>query len=145
MVYIERIKLKRFKSFRYADIPLSKGFVCLAGPNGSGKSNVCDAIRFALGENSFKSLRAKKVADLITRGSEKAEIYLQFDGEKKHELKRAIRNDGKTLYKLDGKRLTRTDVLDELSRMGISAGNHNVIARGKWRGLWTSTPKRGGR
>lgn len=141
MVYIERIKLKRFKSFKYADIPLSKGFVCLAGPNGSGKSNICDGIRFALGENSFKSLRAKKVADLITRGSEKAEIYLQFDGEKKHELKRAIRNDGKTLYKLDGKRLTRTDVLDELSRMGISAGNHNVIAQGEVERIVDINPK----
>ena len=141
MVFIERIKLKRFKSFRYADIPLSKGFVCLAGPNGSGKSNVCDAIRFALGENSFKSLRAKKVADLITHGSEKAEIYLQFDGEKKHELKRAIRNDGKTLYKLDGKRLTRRDVLDELSRLGISAGNHNVIAQGEVERIVDISPK----
>ncbi|NYZ76642.1 chromosome segregation protein SMC [Candidatus Micrarchaeota archaeon] len=141
MVYIERIKLKRFKSFKYADIPLSKGFVCLAGPNGSGKSNICDGIRFALGENSFKSLRAKKVADLITRGSEKAEIYLQFDGDKKHELKRAIRNDGKTLYKLDGKRMTRTDVLDELSRMGISAGNHNVIAQGEVERIVNINPK----
>jgi chromosome segregation protein len=141
MVYIERIKLKRFKSFRYADIPLSKGFVCLVGPNGSGKSNVCDALRFALGENSLKSLRAKKVADLITHGSEKAEIYLQFDGEKRHELKRAIRNDGKTLYKLDGKRLTRTDVLDELSRLGVSAGNHNIIAQGEVERIVDINPK----
>ena len=141
MVYIERIKLKRFKSFRHADIPLSKGFVCLAGPNGSGKSNVCDAIRFALGENSLKSLRAKKVADLISHGSEQAEIYLQFNGENKHELKRAIRKDGKTLYRLDGKRLTRTAVIDELSNFGISAGNHNVIAQGEVERIVDINPK----
>lgn len=141
MVFIERIKLKRFKSFRYADIPLSKGFVCLAGPNGSGKSNICDAIRFALGENSLKSLRAKKIADLITHGSEKAEIYVQFNGDKKHELKRAIRKDGKTLYKLNGRRMTRTSVLEELGRIGVSVGNHNIIAQGEVERIVDINPK----
>jgi len=141
MVYIERVKLKRFKSFRFADIPLSKGFVCLAGPNGSGKSNLIDGIRFALGENSLKSLRAKKVADLISHGSEKAEIYVQFNGERKHEVKRAIRKDGKTIYRLDGKRMTRASILDELARIGVMVGEHNIIAQGEVERIVDISPK----
>jgi chromosome segregation protein len=141
MVYIERIKLKRFKSFRHADIPLSKGFVCLAGPNGCGKSNLLDSIRFAFGENSLKSLRAKKVSDLIMQGADKAEIYLHLNGEKRYEVKRAIRNDGKTLYKLDGKRMTRTAVLDALRPYKVEIGEHNVIAQGEVERIIELNPK----
>ncbi|MFH1470614.1 MAG: AAA family ATPase, partial [Candidatus Micrarchaeota archaeon] len=132
MVHIDRIQLRHFKSFRNADIMLSKGFVALVGPNGSGKSNICDGIRFVLGENSLKALRAKKVSDLITAGSEKAEIrlFLKENG-KNIELRRAIRNDGKTKFRYNGKRMTRTAVMDALRPMGAEMGEHNVIAQGE--------------
>ncbi len=132
MVHIDRIQLRYFKSFRHVDIPLARGFVALVGPNGSGKSNICDGIRFALGENSLKALRAKKVADLITSGSEKAEIRLTLkENGKIIELRRAIRRDGKTKYRYNGKRMTRTAVMDALRPMGAEMGEHNVIAQGE--------------
>ncbi len=95
MIFISHLKLKNFKSFKYVNIQLPKTFLCLAGPNGSGKSNLTDAIRFALGEISLKSLRAKKVRDLIFHGASTAEVVLIFDGEAKYEIKRAIRMEGK--------------------------------------------------
>jgi len=131
MLFVSRVKLRNFKSFRFADIPLAKGFNCLAGPNGSGKSNIVDGLRFAFGELSLKSLRAKRIPDLITIGSEKAEITIFLDGEKKYEVKRAIRGDGKTLYKLNGKRTTRTAILDVLRPHGLEESGHNVIAQGE--------------
>jgi chromosome segregation protein len=79
MVFISRLKLRNFKSFKAADIELPESFICFAGPNGSGKSNVCDAIRFAMGESSLKSLRAKRVKDLIHTGSKTAEVSLVFE------------------------------------------------------------------
>ncbi len=132
MVHIDRIQLRYFKSFRNVDIMLARGFVALVGPNGSGKSNICDGIRFALGENSLKALRAKKIADLITSGSEKAEIRLNLkENGKNIELRRAIRRDGKTKYRYNGKRMTRTAVMEALRPMGAEIGDHNVIAQGE--------------
>ncbi|MFH1285277.1 MAG: AAA family ATPase, partial [Candidatus Micrarchaeota archaeon] len=129
MLHIERVQLRGFKSFKRADIPLSKGFVCIAGPNGSGKSNICDAIRFGLGENKLKALRAKKVSDLISLSSNKAEVLLYLNGgREKYEVRRAIRGDGKTKYILNGKRMTRTAVVEALRTHAIEPNGHNVIA-----------------
>ena len=94
-------------------------------------SNICDGLRFAFGELSLKSLRAKKISDLIHSGASKAEITVFLDGEGKFEVKRAIRNDGKTLYKLNGKRATRTAVVEALRAKGLEIGEHNVIEQGQ--------------
>ena len=134
MLYVNRVKLRNFKSFKYADIPLDKGFVCFAGPNGSGKSNVIDGLRFAFGELSLKSLRARRQHELITMGSEKAEITVCLDGDRKYEVKRAIRKDGndcKSLYKLNGKRVTRSVLIDAFRPYGLEEGSHHIIAQGQ--------------
>ena len=59
-----------FKSF--ADktrIELDKGFTAIIGPNGSGKSNIIEAIKWVLGEQSAKSLRGKRMDDVVFAGS----------------------------------------------------------------------------
>jgi len=52
--YIEELRLKRFKSFRDATLPL-RDLTLLIGRNGSGKSNALDALhvlsRLAEGED----------------------------------------------------------------------------------------------
>ncbi|MBI5051570.1 chromosome segregation protein SMC [Candidatus Micrarchaeota archaeon] len=131
MLYISRIKLRSFKSFKYIDITLPKTFLCLAGPNGSGKSNICDAIRFVLGEISLKSLRAKKVKDLIHAGSTTAEVTILLEGDVKIEIKRAIREDGKILYRLNGKKTTRTSILETLKKHNLDESGRNIIAQGE--------------
>ena len=134
MVYISRLKLRNFKSFKAADVELSPTFVCFAGPNGSGKSNLCDAIRFSMGETSLKSLRAKKVRELIHAGSKSAEVTLIFDsnnGGESYEIKRAIREDGKILYRLNGKKTTRSTILETLKRHNLDESGRNTIAQGE--------------
>ncbi len=134
MVFISRLKLRNFKSFKAADIQLPSTFVCFAGPNGSGKSNLCDSIRFAMGETSLKSLRAKKVKELIHAGSKSAEVTLVFesddDGEGQ-EIKRVIREDGKILYKMNGKKTTRGSILEMLKRHALDGSGRNTIAQGE--------------
>ena len=134
MVFISRLKLRNFKSFRAADIRLPKTFICFAGPNGSGKSNLCDAIRFAMGETSLRSLRAKKVRDLIFNGSKSAEATLIFEDEHGgtgYEIKRAIREDGKIRYRLNGKVTTRGTIHETLRRHNLDESGRNTIAQGE--------------
>ena len=131
MVYIKGLKFRGFKSFRKAEASFLNGYVCLAGPNGSGKSNVTDGIRFALGEGSLKALRARRVAELVNTSCKYAEVTLFIDGERQYEIKRAINSEGKTLYRINGKRSTRTLVMEELRQYGLEAGSHNIIAQGQ--------------
>ncbi|VVB65913.1 Chromosome partition protein Smc [Candidatus Gugararchaeum adminiculabundum] len=139
---IARVRMRGFKSFRSADVKLTSGFMCLAGPNGSGKSNICDAIRFAFGETVLSNLRVKRVADLITQGSDKAEITVYLEGKNgKHEIKRAIRGDGKTAYKFDGRTCTRRAVIDNIRPYGFEPTAHNVIAQGQVQKIVDMHPK----
>jgi chromosome segregation protein len=131
MLFISRIRLKNFKSFKVLNVSLPSTFLCLAGPNGSGKSNVVDSIRFALGESSLKSLRAKAVRDLIHTGAKTAEVTLDFDGDEKLEVKRAIREDGKMLYLLNGKTTTKRSILETLKKHNLDESGRNIIAQGE--------------
>ncbi len=85
-MFLKQIVLKNFKSFsgkNTLDFPVF--FTGIVGPNGSGKSNVVDAIRWALGEQSFKNLRISRGSDLIFSSNKKnfsagfTEVELIFD------------------------------------------------------------------
>lgn len=131
MIYISRVRLRNFKSFKLVNIEMPRTFLCLAGPNGSGKSNFGDSIRFVLGEISLKSLRAKKVRDLIHMGSKTAEVTIDFDGDAKIEVKRVIREDGKILYRLNGKKATRSAIQDCMKKYNLDESGRNIIAQGE--------------
>ncbi len=135
MVHISHLKLRNFKSFKAANIQLPSTFICFAGPNGSGKSNLCDAIRFGMGETSLKSLRAKKVKDLIHSGAKSAEVTIVFESSEpegpKYEVRRAIREDGKISYRLNGKKTTRNSILETLKRHYLDQSGRNTIAQGE--------------
>ena len=132
MLRISSLKLRGFKSFKKADIQFPEDFSALAGPNGSGKSNVCDAIRFVMGEQRLKALRAKKVKDLICHNAKIADVLLILsDGKEKVELRRAIREDGKVSYRLNGKKATRGTVVETLKKHSADDTGRNIIAQGE--------------
>ncbi|MGM0653609.1 MAG: AAA family ATPase, partial [Bacillota bacterium] len=84
-MYLKQMELFGFKSFaEKSELSLSPGITAVIGPNGCGKSNIVDAVRWALGEQSVKSLRGTKMEEIIFSGSDVrkplnfAEVSLTF-------------------------------------------------------------------
>lgn len=146
IVFIEKVTMKGFKSYgnKTLTLPLSKGFTCIVGPNGSGKSNITDAICFVVGRISAKSMRGERLSDLIFNGTddekkaEEAIVSITFNNEdggfpleeKKVTISRAVNQKGEGEYRVNGKRATRSYVLDIFSYVGVRPDGHNIVMQG---------------
>lgn len=141
--YISGLHLHGFKSFgKKTQLEFGPGLNAVIGPNGSGKSNVLDSLCFILGRMSSKDLRAENFSDLIfkrkanTAGEADTAIVLDNSAgvfpspEKLIEIKRKIKKDGGTQYKISGKNSTRGEVLELLSLVRVHPEGHNIILQG---------------
>ncbi|MEM3791531.1 MAG: AAA family ATPase, partial [Candidatus Micrarchaeaceae archaeon] len=143
MLYLKSLYLRNFKSFKKGELRFSKGFTCIVGPNGSGKSNICDAILFGLGENSLKRLRTVRFGHLINASSkrDKFGVKMEFDGDEKITVLRVANKNGKSVYKVNGRRMSRREVIELLLKYGIKADETNTITQGEINRLIDLTPK----
>jgi chromosome segregation protein len=148
MPYIKKIELKGFKSFgpEIVKVVLDKGFTTITGPNGSGKTNILDAFLFSLGELSTRRLRAETAAQLIFHGSEAAglerakiaKVIIQFDNADGRmavdtttvTFSREVYRNGQSVYRLNGRRISRAHSLEILSMAGISPSSQNIVPQG---------------
>jgi chromosome segregation protein len=85
-VRLKRLELAGFKTFAdRTSLEISERLTAIVGPNGSGKSNIFDAIRWALGEGSLRTLRGVRTEDVIFAGCERrrplamAEVIVTLD------------------------------------------------------------------
>src|SRR5436190_5381442 len=70
MLKLKRVEILGFKSFYdKVDLAFPGAVTAVVGPNGCGKSNICDAVAWALGEQSAKILRGERMDDVIFNGS----------------------------------------------------------------------------
>ena len=158
MPYIKKIEIKGFKSFgpQTIKVTLDKGFTAITGPNGSGKTNIMDAVLFSLGELSTRRLRAENAAKLIFRGSEKlgqekvkmAKVVIQFDNSdgtmpvdtSTVTISREVYQNGQSVYRLNGRRMSRGHIIETLSMASISSMSQNIIPQGTITRLTEITP-----
>jgi chromosome segregation protein len=124
----ERLRLIGFKSFcDAADFKIEPGLTGVVGPNGCGKSNLVEALRWVMGESSFKAMRGSGMEDVIFSGSGKrpsrniAEVGLLLDNTDRKapaafndhewiEVSRRIEREAGSTYRVNGKEVRARDV-----------------------------------
>jgi chromosome segregation protein len=134
-----------FKSFGHKTVlDFQPGVTAIIGPNGSGKSNICDAIRWVLGEQSPKALRGTKMAEVIFAGSNQirpsafAQVKLTLDNESRRmpidyteiSLGRQLHRSGESNYLFNGERSLLSDIREMLMDTGIGKEGYSVIGQG---------------
>lgn len=156
-MYLKKITIKGFKSFADKTIfDLDKGITGIVGPNGSGKSNVVDAVRWVLGEQSTKSLRANdSMTDVIFAGSKSREksnqayVAITFDNSDKFmsldyneiEIKRQVYIDGTNEYYINNEKVRLKDITEFLIDSNIGKESFNIISQGKIEDILSSKPE----
>ncbi len=147
MPHIKKIEIAGFKTFGVrTTLLLDKGFTAITGPNGSGKTNIVDAVLFCMGELSAKRLRAENFPSLIFHGGsspdikkgKEAKVVIQIDNSDSRipmetatvTISREIGQTGESIYRLNGRRVSRSYFLEILSVAGISPYGHNVVLQG---------------
>jgi chromosome segregation protein len=125
---ITRLRLLGFKSFvEPTELLVEPGLTGVVGPNGCGKSNLLEALRWAMGETSYKSMRGTVMEDVIFAGSQarpprnSAEVTLfidngartapaEFNDSDALEVTRRIEREAGSAYKVNGKDARARDV-----------------------------------
>ncbi len=145
MTKINSITIQGFKSFAHkTEIPFEGKYNCILGPNGSGKSNIGDALCFVLGRLSAKSMRAEKGSNLIFNGAKNKKpallgsVQIAFSNaektfpinDKEVVIERTITKKGNSVYKVNGKTKTRTEIIDLLSLARINPDGYNIVLQG---------------
>ena len=142
---LKRLELQGYKTFASkTDFVFSEGVTAIVGPNGSGKSNVADAVRWVLGEQSYRLLRAKRTEDMIFHGSsqrarvgmaqasltlDNSDGWLPLDFSEVTIAHRAHRS-GENEYSINGSRVRLKDVTELLAKSGLTKRNSIVIGQG---------------
>jgi chromosome segregation protein len=142
---LKHLELQGYKTFASrTEFAFNGGITAIVGPNGSGKSNIADAIRWVLGEQSYRALRAKRTEDMIFSGSaqrarlgmasaslvlDNSESWLPIDFTEVTIARRAYRS-GENEYMVNGQRVRLRDIVELLSSSGLAHRTYTVVGQG---------------
>src|SRR6476469_2064895 len=155
MFKLDRVEISGFKSFyEKVDLAFPGDVTAVVGPNGCGKSNICDAVAWALGEQSAKVLRGERMDDVIFNGSARrrplgmAEVTLTLTSSgngngngnghgdvaaQPQDLRigRRVYREGHGEYFLNDKQVRLKDIQDQLLGTGLGVRAYSVIEQGR--------------
>lgn len=143
---LKRVEVLGFKSFADRTVlEFGSNVSALVGPNGCGKSNIVDAIRWALGEQAPRSLRAERMEDVIFDGAGSrrsmsvAEVTLVFSNEDERlpiasaevGVKRRLYRSGESQYFVNNTQSRLRDVRELLADTGLATSGYASLEQGK--------------
>ena len=155
-MFLKSLEIFGFKSFAdRTKIEFSNGISALLGPNGCGKSNVVDAIKWVVGEQSARSLRADSMEDIIFNGTESrkplsvAEVTITISNETgtlpldvpEVAIKRRLYRSGESEYYINGKLAKLKEVRELFWDTGIGKSAYSVMEQGKIDQILSSKPE----
>jgi chromosome segregation protein len=144
-----RLRLLGFKSFvEPSEFVIERGLTGVVGPNGCGKSNLVEALRWVMGESSYKNMRASGMDDVIFSGSatrparNTAEVTLFLDNSDRTappafndadelQVSRRIEREAGSIYRINGKEARAKDVQLLFADQSTGARSPSMVGQGR--------------
>lgn len=156
---ITQLKLLGFKSFvEPTELIIRPGLTGVVGPNGCGKSNLLEALRWVMGESSYKAMRGSGMDDVIFAGTQQrpprnsAEVSIlvdnssrtapaEFNDEDVLEITRAIHRGDGSSYRVNGRDVRAKDVKLLFEDAATGARSHALVRQGQIGEIVNSKPQ----
>jgi chromosome segregation protein len=158
----ERLRLCGFKSFvEPVEIEIRPGLTGVVGPNGCGKSNLVEGLRWLMGANSAKAMRASGMDEVIFAGTAQgrparswAEVTLEIDNSSRRApaqfndadqltvTRRVVRRaDGSvSQYSINGKEVRARDVQMLFADASTGSSSPALVRQGQIAELIAAKP-----
>ena len=155
----DRLRLSGFKSFvDPVDLDILPGMTGVVGPNGCGKSNLLEALRWVMGETSYKSMRGSGMEDVIFSGTNArascnhAEVMLVLGNQERDapaeyndgdtlEVTRRIERDAGSAYRINGRDVRARDVQLLFADASSGARSNSLVKQGQIGELISAKPE----
>ncbi|TDW36542.1 condensin subunit Smc [Rhizobium azibense] len=154
-----KLRVIGFKSFvEPTEFIIERGLTGVVGPNGCGKSNLVEALRWVMGENSYKNMRASGMDDVIFSGSgnrparNTAEVALYLDNSERTapaafndsdeiQVTRRIEREQGSIYRINGKESRAKDVQLLFADASTGARSPSMVGQGRIGELISAKPQ----
>ncbi len=146
---LTRLRLLGFKSFvEPTDFLIEPGLTGVVGPNGCGKSNLVEALRWVMGESSYKSMRASSMDEVIFSGTNNrparnnAEVAISIDNAERSapsafndsdaiDIARRIEREAGSTYRINGREVRARDVQILFADASTGARSPALVHQGR--------------